>query len=85
MKAIWVVIQPAAYRDLKALDQRTKKRIFTVLDDFADGKRVDLKKLQGNADQWRIRTGDYRIILDIVLLDNVAYVVRVGHRREVYR
>lgn len=85
MKALPVIILPAAQRDIKALDQQKRKRILSSLDDFSDGKPVDIKKLQGNTGHWRIRVGDYRIILDIVLIDNVAYVLKVRHRREVYR
>lgn len=42
-------------------------------------------KLAGEEDAWRIRVGDYRIVYEIhddVLL---VLVVRVGHRREIYR
>ncbi len=85
MRVINIIVQPAAHRDIKALDQQTKKRIFSTLDDFSKGNHVDIKKLQGNTDYWRIRVGDYRIILDIILLDNIAYILRVRHRREVYR
>jgi mRNA interferase RelE/StbE len=34
---------------------------------------------------WRIRQGDYRIIYNIDDKQNIIIVVRVGHRREIYR
>jgi mRNA interferase RelE/StbE len=34
---------------------------------------------------WRIRQGDYRIIYAIDDMEKVVTVVRVGHRREVYK
>jgi mRNA interferase RelE/StbE len=34
---------------------------------------------------WRIRQGDYRIIYAIDDNDHLVTVVRVGHRREIYR
>ena len=43
------------------------------------------KKLKGRDDLWRIRVGDYRIIYEIRDRILVVLVVRVGHRREVYR
>ncbi|MEO5341331.1 MAG: type II toxin-antitoxin system RelE/ParE family toxin [Magnetococcus sp. MYC-9] len=42
------------------------------------------KKLEGTADTWRIRTGDYRIIYTIEDDRLVVLVVKIGHRREVY-
>ncbi|WP_346426229.1 type II toxin-antitoxin system RelE/ParE family toxin [Actinobaculum sp. 313] len=43
------------------------------------------KKLVGGRGEWRVRTGDYRIVYEVhdgVLL---VLVLAVGHRREVYR
>ena len=43
------------------------------------------KKLVGGRGEWRVRTGDYRIIYEIddgVLL---VLVLAVGHRRDIYR
>ena len=80
-----IIFDSLAKRDLKKLDSQLQKRILATLDDFSTGKPVDLKKMQGNTGYWRIRTGDYRIVLDIVFVDNVAYVLKVRHRREVYR
>jgi mRNA interferase RelE/StbE len=34
---------------------------------------------------WRIRQGDYRIIYAIKDEDHLVTIVRVGHRREIYR
>ena len=41
--------------------------------------------MQGDAHAWRYRVGDYRIVCDLVELEMVVYVIRVGHRGEVYR
>lgn len=43
------------------------------------------KKLVGGRGEWRVRTGDYRIIYEIddgVLL---VLVLAIGHRRDIYR
>ena len=37
------------------------------------------------ADLWRIRMGDYRVVYSIEDAQLIVLVVRVGHRREVYR
>ena len=56
--------------------------------DRAVGRRArpsGAKKLVGGNGEWRVRTGDYRIVYEIH--DNVllVLVVAVGHRREIYR
>lgn len=43
------------------------------------------EKLAGNDDLYRIRSGDYRIIYQILKKRLVILVVKIGHRREVYR
>lgn len=48
---------------------------------FPNGSR----KIQGRADTWRIRIGNYRVVYEVHEERLVIYVVRVGHRREVYR
>lgn len=43
------------------------------------------KKLRGESDLWRVRVGDYRILYSIEEARLVVLVVKIGHRREVYR
>ncbi|MEK7411986.1 MAG: type II toxin-antitoxin system RelE/ParE family toxin [Planctomycetota bacterium] len=43
------------------------------------------KKLVGGAGEWCIRVGDYRIVYEVHGGRLVVLVVRVAHRREVYR
>ncbi|MGC4933038.1 type II toxin-antitoxin system RelE family toxin [Gordonia sp. DT30] len=42
-------------------------------------------QLKGGGGEFRIRVGDYRIIYDIQDDELVVLVLRLGHRREVYR
>lgn len=37
------------------------------------------------AELWRVRVGDYRVVYSIEDAQLVVLVVRVGHRREIYR
>jgi mRNA interferase RelE/StbE len=43
----------------------------------------DIKHLAGRPGRWRLRVGDYRVVMEVTEED--IQVVRVGHRREVYR
>jgi len=42
-------------------------------------------KLAGTDHTWRIRSGDYRLIYSVAGGSLVVEIVKVGHRREVYR
>ena len=42
-----------------------------------------LKRLQGEK-LWRLRIADYRAIIDVLVTTNKIFVVRVGHRKNVY-
>lgn len=78
-----------ARRELKKLDKAVARRILDFLDDRV-AKQDDPRKL-GKAlsgplgTLWRYRIGDYRAICDIQHQAVTVLVLRVGHRREVYR
>ena len=42
-----------------------------------------LKRLQGDK-LWRLRIGDYRVIVDVIVSMNKIIVLRIGHRKNVY-
>ena len=41
--------------------------------------------LTGESDAYRVRVGDYRIVYEVIDDRLIVHVVRVGHRRDVYR
>jgi mRNA interferase RelE/StbE len=43
------------------------------------------KKLPGGEDLYRIRVGDYRVIYQVQARIVVVTVIRIGHRRDIYR
>ncbi len=79
-------IKRAAENDLRRLPrtifQRINSRILALRD---NPYPAGVKKLKGGLIGWRIRVGNYRVVYQI---DENAYmvtVVRVRHRRDVYR
>lgn len=83
----WAVrFTAAAEKQLSKLDRPAQRRILDFLESVADGDPRDKgKAMQGDSHAWRYRVGDYRVICDLVDSEIVVYVIRVGHRREVYR
>ena len=80
-----VEVAAAAVRQLRKLDRSAQRRVQAAIELLAAEPRPNgAKKLVGGDGEWRVRTGDYRIVYEIH--DNVllVLVVAVGHRREIY-
>ena len=80
-----VTLASSAERELSKLPRLAIARIMSRLEGLErDPRPQGCKKLQGGAEDWRIRVGDYRIIYKI---DDKAFkvdVTRLRHRSEVY-
>jgi mRNA interferase RelE/StbE len=76
----------SAVREFKAFERPVQRRIATRIDGLAaDPFPPDVKKLQGTPDHYRIRVGHYRVIYRVEKKIVTIVVVKIGHRREVYR
>lgn len=81
-----IAISPRARNEIDSLDKPIKRRIAVSIEGLAKNPHpAGSKKLQGKDDTWRIRVGDYRVLYDIKNKELIILVVKVGHRREVYR
>ncbi|CDX03471.1 Plasmid stabilisation system protein [Desulfitobacterium hafniense] len=78
-----IVITTRAKKDLEGLDKDTRNRIYLALEHLVTGQRVDIKKLKGS-EYYRIRVGDYRVVIEISKQTVTLYALRVLHRREAY-
>jgi len=86
MATYTIHLLPSAERDLAALQVPIQKRIAARIDTLAHNPNPQgAKKLQGEQDMWRVRVGDYRILYTLRNAQLVVLVIRIGHRREVYR
>jgi mRNA interferase RelE/StbE len=73
-------------KDLRRIAATEVNKIVAAVTDLAKDPRPDgCTKMQGSDLAYRIRIGDYRVIYEIFEKRLVIEVVRVSHRREVYR
>lgn len=81
-----VEISPVAEKQIKALPKKEQirviKRIFKLADDPIP---PNSKKLKGVESLYRVRQGDWRIVYTVENQKLSVLVVKVKHRREVYR
>jgi mRNA interferase RelE/StbE len=75
----------SAEKEFDRLDSTLQTRILKKLKGLeANPRGLGAIKLAGD-EAWRVRVGDYRIIFDIHDDILLVLVVKIGHRREVYR
>ena len=80
-------MSPAATREFRKLDGAIQKRVAVLVDkiEASINPRFSGKALKGNDKEWRYRVGDYRLVCEIKDRELIVWLVRVGHRREVYK
>ncbi len=75
-----------AQRMFRNLPADVQRRLDPAIQALSQNPRPSgCKKLSGEESVWRIRVGDYRIIYQIRDNELLVLVVKVGHRREIYR
>ena len=81
-----LLVKASAERDLRKLPRSTLERIHVKILTLRDDPRPPgSRKLSGGQEGWRVRVGDYRILYQIDDSAETVTVVRVRHRRDVYR
>jgi len=82
-----VVLKRSAAREIESIDQKkTRQQIVKRIEQLAsDPRPPGCEKLSGRHDRYRIRQGPYRILYEIKDEELWVFVVKVAHRREVYR
>ncbi|OGP55841.1 MAG: plasmid stabilization protein [Deltaproteobacteria bacterium RBG_13_61_14] len=81
-----VTILPSALRALQRLDRPARERILAKIAHLSDNPRpAQSKLLKVGEPYYRLRVGDYRVIYKIDDEFLVVLVVRIGHRKEIYR
>lgn len=78
-------IERSAQKSLSKIDTQDKVKIEDAIEALAlDPRPANSKKLTGR-DAYRIRIGNYRVIYEVDDGKLIILVVRVGHRKDVYR
>ncbi|NOY29357.1 MAG: type II toxin-antitoxin system RelE/ParE family toxin [Planctomycetes bacterium] len=81
-----IVFAPAVLRQLRKLPTRDQKRIVREIELLEDNPRPSgVKKLIGEDNFWRIRIGDYRVVYEIKDAKLLVLVLRIAHRKDIYR
>jgi len=78
-------IKPSAVKELEALQAKDRPRIVSKIQNLAvDPRPPGCEKLTGQ-DRFRLRQGDFRILFEVDDSLRTITVVKIGHRRDIYR
>lgn len=83
-----VLFQKSAYKEYQALPRKMRDRIDQVLEVLSINPLLEIlrfKKIRGKENHYRVRVGDYRMIYSPQAEALVVRVIKVAHRKEVYR
>jgi len=82
-----LLIKPSARRELERIRDRQDRRalVEAIADLAANPRPIGSRKLSGADHLYRVRVGAHRVVYEVLDRVLVVTVVRVGHRRDVYR
>jgi len=80
-----LTLRQSAVKELESLPRRDLARVMSRIKVLADNPRPPACEKLSGQERYRIRQGDYRILYEVNDSDQVVTVVKIGHRREVYR
>jgi mRNA interferase RelE/StbE len=80
-----IVFKKSVAKDLRRIPNEDVTRILRRIDALADEPRPAGAEKLSVQERYRVRQGVYRILYEIADDELIVTVVKVGHRREVYR
>ena len=83
-----ILFQKSAYKEYKLLPKSVRLRVDQALEILSIDPLSEVlrfKKIRGKENHYRIRVGDYRIIYSPQTTTLIVRVIRIGHRKDVYR
>lgn len=86
MASYQIEFKPSASKELEKLPRQMVVRVVAAIRGLADNPYPSgVKKLSGFDRTFRIRVGDYRVLYDIYENRLVIEIIRIRHRKDVYR
>ena len=80
-----IVLRKSVRKDLDPIPKRDVQRILADIADLANDPRPPQSRKLSGSEKYRLRCGVYRVLYEIQDAVLIVCIVKVGHRREVYR
>jgi len=79
-----IIFSQKAKKQLFKLEKNIQERIITTLERIRIRPEAYITKLVGDPG-YKLRVGDYRVIMDINNNNLLILVIKVGHRKDIYK
>ena len=80
-----ILLKKSAEKELAKIPTKDCKRIVKRIKSLRDNPRPFGTQKLNNNELYRIRQGNYRIVYTVQDNELIIWVIKIGHRREVYR
>jgi len=81
-----IEIKRSARKEMQTLPRRDQHRIAATIEALAEEPRpAGVRKIIGADDLYRLRIGDYRVVYQVCDCKLIVLIVRIAHRKDVYR
>ena len=85
MASYRLLIKPSAAKELEVLPPKDRRRVATKIQHLASEPRpAGTEKLSGQ-EKYRLRQGNHRVLCSVDDAQLAVTIVKIGHRRDVYR
>ena len=85
MASYELLIKASAAKELEALPRKDRERVLAKIRSLAGNPRPHGTEKLSGGEKYRLRQGDYRVLYSIDDAGATVTIVKIGHRREVYR
>jgi mRNA interferase RelE/StbE len=80
-----ISIKKSAVKELEDIPKKVLQKIIKKINTLSSDPRPQGSQKLSHREQYRVRQGDYRIIYSVLDDDLTVHIIKVGHRREMYR
>jgi mRNA interferase RelE/StbE len=80
-----ISVKKSAVKELEGIPKKELQKIIKKIRSLSSDPRPQSSQKLSHREQYRIRQGDYRIIYSVQDDDLTVHIIKVGHRKEIYR
>lgn len=80
-----IFFKKSVEKDLQGIPKSDLRRILSKIEQLQNNPRPEGSEKLSGQERYRIRQGNYRVVYSIQDNELTIWVVKVGHRREIYR
>ena len=78
-----IEFKSTAVKDLQKINSTDAKKLLNKIELLENGLKGDIKKLTNYTPEYRLRSGDYRVLFE--LIENKIIIYRIKHRKDAYK